>query len=555
MASYTPNPSSALKLFDSSGNSLSGDSTISVTRVNDTAVPTIQSVSTLATGVKIVGDTIDIEVKFSEAVTVNSNRGTTKPQLLLDSGPVPHAATYDSGSGTDTLIFTYTIQPGDTSNSLAYASTSALSLNGGTILDIATNPANLELPVPGETGSLSVTSSVAVDGVRPTFASAAVTAGTKSLVLTLDDVVSGTPLAADFRVKNTTGTTDVLNDVTTIAVSTSGTGSAEKSVITLTLTDYVLNNESYEVLYAATTAAVLSDANGNTVSSTPSLSPISVTRTNDSDEPQVLSVSTAATGTKKIGDTIDIAVAFDEDVTVNVELSGTNASGSTVAVYDGSTKLGDATVVGTSWTYRTNILDGMSLNFIETDSGATAASASTNFTVAAPTLTLETGSVDRTAVWKTDGTGGGGTNTLVFSYTVQSNDTSTDLSYTTSSALTLNGAIIRDNANNQVASDSLLPTPGETGSLSDTSSVAVDGVRPAFESAAVTAGTKSLVLTLDDVVSGTPLAADFTVKNTTGNTAVLNDVTTVAVSTSGTCLLYTSPSPRDGLLSRMPSSA
>ena len=34
-----------------------------------------------------------------------------------------------------------------------------------------------------------------------------------------------------------------------------------------------------------------------------------------------------------------------------------------------------------------------------------------------------------------------------------------------------------------------------------------------------------------------------------------NELHTITLATSSPCLLYTSPSPRDGLLSRMPSSA
>ena len=40
-----------------------------------------------------------------------------------------------------------------------------------------------------------------------------------------------------------------------------------------------------------------------------------------------------------------------------------------------------------------------------------------------------------------------------------------------------------------------------------------------------------------------------------GNTFVIAPGSKVLLATDGTCLLYTSPSPRDGLLSRMPSSA
>ena len=46
-------------------------------------------------------------------------------------------------------------------------------------------------------------------------------------------------------------------------------------------------------------------------------------------------------------------------------------------------------------------------------------------------------------------------------------------------------------------------------------------------------------------------------KQTTGSVMVYMDDTAVLTTVVGakTCLLYTSPSPRDGLLSRMPSSA
>ena len=35
----------------------------------------------------------------------------------------------------------------------------------------------------------------------------------------------------------------------------------------------------------------------------------------------------------------------------------------------------------------------------------------------------------------------------------------------------------------------------------------------------------------------------------------IKNISRITIVTTGTCLLYTSPSPRDGLLSRMPSSA
>ena len=43
-------------------------------------------------------------------------------------------------------------------------------------------------------------------------------------------------------------------------------------------------------------------------------------------------------------------------------------------------------------------------------------------------------------------------------------------------------------------------------------------------------------------------------KSGSGKTTLLNILSTLEIPSNG-CLLYTSPSPRDGLLSRMPSSA
>ena len=62
---------------------------------------------------------------------------------------------YASGSGSDTLIFTYTVASDHNTADLEYVSTNALSLNGGTIKDSVGNDAILTLPAPGTSGSLS----------------------------------------------------------------------------------------------------------------------------------------------------------------------------------------------------------------------------------------------------------------------------------------------------------------------------------------------------------------------------------------------------------------
>ena len=183
---------------------------------------------------------------------------------------------------------------------------SALGLNSGTIFDNANNAAALTLPTVGGTGSLSNSSTLVIDGVRAAFTGGTVTAGTKSLILSLGEVVSGTPDAGDFAVTVNSAS----NVVTAVAVASDGLS------ITLTLTDFVQNNNDVTAAYTANsdTAKLLSDAAGNTVSSNSS---ITVTRSNDTNSPDVLTVTSSTTdGTYNIGDVVAVNVKFDEVVTV-----------------------------------------------------------------------------------------------------------------------------------------------------------------------------------------------------------------------------------------------
>ncbi|MES2944659.1 MAG: VCBS repeat-containing protein, partial [Pseudomonadota bacterium] len=87
-----------------------------------------------------------------------------------------------------------------------------------------------------------------------------------------------------------------------------------------------------------------------------------------------------------------------------------------------------------------------------------------------PTLALETGAIDRFATY----TGGSGTHTLTFSYTVKAGDTSADLDYLSSSALALNGGTIQDAAGNNAVLT--LAAPGAAGSLGANKALVVDGI-------------------------------------------------------------------------------
>ena len=157
---------------DSSGNSYSGieDTTTLSFTTADTTAPTVTSVSSSTpNGSYNVGDVIEVQVTFSENVTVDTTDGT--PTLELETGLTDRTAIYSSGTGSSTLVFTYTIQEGDTSSDLDYKSTSSLVLNSGTIKDAAENDATLTLPSPGATGSLGSNKNFVVDTTVPTLSS------------------------------------------------------------------------------------------------------------------------------------------------------------------------------------------------------------------------------------------------------------------------------------------------------------------------------------------------------------------------------------------------
>jgi kexin len=111
------------------------------------------------------GAVIPLKVKFSGVVTVDTAGGT--PTLLLETGAVDRAAVYESGSGTDTLTFLYTVAGGDTASDLDYTGTGALALNGGSITALPSCDATLALPAPGMPGSLAVNANLLIDTSPP----------------------------------------------------------------------------------------------------------------------------------------------------------------------------------------------------------------------------------------------------------------------------------------------------------------------------------------------------------------------------------------------------
>ncbi len=170
-----------------------------------------------------IGDSLLLEVNFDQAVIVDTSGGS--PTLLLETGAVDRVATYVSGSGSSTLVFSYSVQAGDVSADLNYQSTAALQLNGSTLKAGSGDAAWLTLPATGTASALAGGADLMIDGAQPLIASVSVPAAgsynagdTLSFSVSLDEAVSvsgGTPrLALD------------IGGVTRYATLVSGSGSS-----------------------------------------------------------------------------------------------------------------------------------------------------------------------------------------------------------------------------------------------------------------------------------------------------------------------------------------
>ncbi|ASD64151.1 Calx-beta domain-containing protein [Bdellovibrio bacteriovorus] len=184
--------------LDAAGNSIT--SVCSSAIVIDTTVPTVTNVtSNKANGAYTVGDVIDVRITFSENVTV-----TGTPLIALNTTPA-RSASYASGTGTNTLVFNYTVQATDTAADLNYAATTSLTVASATIRDAAANNATLTLPATGAAGSLGTNKNIVIDTTAPSITTFTVTntTPTNSTTFNITSAVSGSPATYCIMENNT----------------------------------------------------------------------------------------------------------------------------------------------------------------------------------------------------------------------------------------------------------------------------------------------------------------------------------------------------------------
>ena len=280
---------------------------------SDTTAPTVSGVSIASTSgsdsTYRIGDSIDVNVTFSESVNV-----TGAPRIPV-GGLTGKYFTYLRGSGSSTLTFRYVVATSDLDADGVAIEANALTLNGGNIGDAAGNNAVLTHL------ALAAQSAHKVDGVVPTIST-----------LTPTDGATGVPVSSNLEIifsePITAGTGNIY-----IKKVISGSGITVEQIpvngarVTISGSTLVINPDanlesqsSYAIEIDAT--AVL-DAAGNAFAGISNLTTFNFTSANASSPTIVRVTSDYADGTYgalagSSARTIPIKVVFSKIVNVNI---------------------------------------------------------------------------------------------------------------------------------------------------------------------------------------------------------------------------------------------
>ena len=148
-----------------------------------------------------------------------------------------------------------------------------------------------------------------------------------------------------------------------------------------------------------------------------------------------------------------------------------------------------------------------------------------------PTLTLATGSVNEAVSYSS----GSGQSVLTFNYTVQPGDTSADLEYLSTSALSFNGGTIKDAAGNSAILT--LAPPGATNSLSSNNDIIIDTTAPVYVSGTANGNTVILNYTETNSLDSINIPPTSVFAVTVGG--VTDTVSSLAVDPAGNRVILT----------------
>lgn len=307
-----PGPDQAYAIQDLAGNDASFN-TGNINATPDTTAPTIVEVSSYeitddvvfpTTGHFTVDAVIPVRVTFSEPVII-----TGTPTLTLETGATDRTINYVSGSGSNVLLFNYTVQAGDTSPRLDYTTTSALELAGGTIKDAANNNAVLTLPSPGSPGSLAANNDIVIDTTAPVFSSASAIGNT--LTITYSDANPLDALAPPALNRFTVAVASVARNVTAVSVNQStrqiiltfdGAALTNGQTVTFTYTDPTAGDD----------ADAIQDLAGNDAATLGSTS--ATNATGDTTPPTLTSITNNVSDAANVLQPVTFTITFSEAI-------------------------------------------------------------------------------------------------------------------------------------------------------------------------------------------------------------------------------------------------
>ena len=236
---------------------LTDDDTLMLTGISLTSTPAMGAYY-------LAGETITVTAAFNGNVTVDTNGGTPQFGLTLGAAGMTalRQAAYASGTGTQALVFSYTVAAGDDDPDGVSWAADSLALNNGAIHFTSTAPAARVAALITH-GAGAPAAAHKVDAAVPVFASAAVD-GTALTITFNEDLAAAANLAnSAFMVKKTPsggGEADV---------TLSGTPSISGNTVSLTLAAAVTAaDRSVKVKYTkpgSGSSNALVDARGNAV--------------------------------------------------------------------------------------------------------------------------------------------------------------------------------------------------------------------------------------------------------------------------------------------------
>ena len=393
------------------------------------------------------------------------------------------------------MLFTYTVVAGHASVDLDYQSSSALSLNGGTIKDARgnNNNASLALPAPGAANSLGANKDLVIDtnapsvtNVTSTTADGTYGAGdTINVSVTFDDTVNvttGTIGCGDFLISSLPFTAQYSNAGQPNNWDVSGSDGSDIA--------YTLNLSQATTISVTTCAAYSNyDTKLQIFTANDLCTPVATTFYNDdyscsysglrSTLPScqleagqyyiVVDGYGGGTGNYQVDISVVSGRNSGEENTTDMNLPGmddyprfTNNVG-----YDNDYEITKLRADGYVFWEIDEFLNNRDFDPISTSrTGGTGI----------PKITLETGVGDSSAYYVS----GHGSNTISFQYIIATGDSSSDLDYLSIDALDANSGTIRDASGNDASLT--LPAPGATGSLGANKNLSVDGFGPLVSS-------------------------------------------------------------------------